>query len=62
MTPGIGVGKDIYEGLTGKNLLTGQKLSSFERALSFVSVGTPICSAYTENSGELVVTVMRVGG
>lgn len=40
MTPGIRVGKDIYEGLTGKNLLTGEKLSTFERALSFVSVAT----------------------
>jgi hypothetical protein len=40
LTPGIGVGKDVYEGLTGKNLLTGDKLSTIERVFSFVSVAT----------------------
>jgi hypothetical protein len=38
VTPGVSVGKDAYELMTGKNLVTGESLSGFERGLAVVGV------------------------
>jgi hypothetical protein len=40
LTPGIGWAKDVYESVTGKNLLTGKELTKFERTLAVVGALT----------------------
>lgn len=40
LTPGVGFAKDIYEFSTGVNLLTGAKLTTFERTMSAVGILT----------------------
>ncbi len=40
LTPGIGLGKDIYEAYYGVNLLTGVKLTKFERTMACVGILT----------------------
>lgn len=37
-TPGVSAFRDLYETLTGKNLITGEKLDSFSRTMAFVGV------------------------
>ena len=34
--PGFGTAKGIYEGFLGKDSITGEQLSGFDRAMSFV--------------------------
>lgn len=40
MTPLIGWSKDIYEAVTGKNILTGERLSDFEWTLAVLGAAT----------------------
>jgi hypothetical protein len=40
LTPGVGFAKDIYEASTGKSLVTGEKLSNFERTMAVVGILT----------------------
>lgn len=40
LLPPVSFGKDIYELITGKHLLTGRTLTSFERVLSFIGACT----------------------
>lgn len=40
LTPGVGWAKDVYEASTGKSLLTGKKLSDFERTMAAVGALT----------------------
>jgi hypothetical protein len=40
LTPGVGVLKDLYEASTGRRLLTGEKLTNFERTMAAVGVVT----------------------
>lgn len=40
LTPGVGWAKDIYESVTGKNLLTGKKLTKFERSMAIAGALT----------------------
>ncbi|NTA19303.1 pre-toxin TG domain-containing protein [Agrobacterium tumefaciens] len=40
VTPGISWGRDIYESFTGKNLITGEELSSFERTIAVLGAIT----------------------
>ncbi|MDQ3230737.1 MAG: pre-toxin TG domain-containing protein [Pseudobdellovibrionaceae bacterium] len=40
LTPGIGLGKDMYEAFSGNSLLTGKKLTKFERSMAMVGVMT----------------------
>ena len=35
--PVVGTAKGIYEGFSGKDSITGDKLSGFERTMSFIS-------------------------
>ena len=53
LTPGIGWGRDIYEALVGEDLLSGEKLSTFEYS-------TAIVGALTGGMGDDVVDVARV--
>lgn len=48
LTPGVGIAKDVYELVTGENLVTGEELSSFDRILSAVSVVTLGGSKYVQ--------------
>lgn len=36
LTPGISWGRDIYESITGRNLITGEELTPFERTVAIV--------------------------
>jgi hypothetical protein len=36
----VSSGKDLFEAITGKNMITGEKLGDWERAFSFISAGT----------------------
>ncbi len=38
MTPYVGLGKDVYEALTGHHLLTGRELTSFEQTMAVMGV------------------------
>lgn len=40
VTPVVGLGKDIYECATGRSLLTGKKLTNFEKSMAAVGVMT----------------------
>ena len=35
--PGVGTAKGLYEGFTGKDSITGNKLNGFDRTMGFVS-------------------------
>ena len=51
--PYIGTGKDIYELVTGKHLLTGRDLTIFERSMSGVGIALAGVSSGFLNSGQL---------
>ena len=51
--PYVGTGKDIYELFTGKHLLTGRSLSSFEMSMSLVGILLSGVSGGAFNSGQL---------
>lgn len=38
--PGVGFGRDLYEAVTGRGLLSGQELTPFDRSLSILGVVT----------------------
>ena len=60
--PGVGTVKGIYEGCSGKDSITGQKLNGFERSMSFVSavpVGGNIFKAFKCN-GKIVRNVAKI--
>ena len=38
ITPFVGFGKDVYEALTGRHLITGRSLTGFERSLSVLGI------------------------
>ena len=40
ITPGVGIGKDLFEVMTGHNLVTGIELSSFELTIGMASIAT----------------------
>ncbi|HET9236147.1 MAG TPA: pre-toxin TG domain-containing protein [Oligoflexus sp.] len=40
LTPGVGWAKDVYESITGKNLLTGKELTKFERGMAIAGALT----------------------
>lgn len=40
LTPGISLGKDTYEVLTGKNMITGKQLQPMERVFPVLSIAT----------------------
>ena len=46
LIPGVNVGKDAYELITGKSLVTGEELSVFDRALAGVGILTLGGSSY----------------
>jgi hypothetical protein len=40
ITPGVGLAKDIYESVTGKNAITGEKLETFDRSMAIIGALT----------------------
>jgi hypothetical protein len=66
--PVISTGRDIYEALTGKNLLTGVNLTNLERSLALVGIAslgashfTKVVSVVAGNLPEFTRVVSRVG-
>ena len=51
--PYVGVGKDTYEALIGRHLLTGRELTGFERSLSVVGIALSMFSAGVLSSGHI---------
>ena len=49
----VGTGKDAYEALIGKHLLTGRTLSGFERSMSVVGIALSAMSAGVLSSGHV---------
>ena len=58
LTPGVSVGKDAYELVTGKNLVTGERLSGFERGMAVVGI---LSLGTTETIHGIAKGVMRIG-
>lgn len=54
-TPGVSIGKDVFEAITGRNLVTGLDLSSLERTLAVVGV----ISLGTANLPKLAFKVLK---
>ncbi len=59
--PYIGVGKDIYEALTGKHLLTGRTLTNFERSLSVMGIALSGVSGGVLSSGVIKTSLNKSG-
>ncbi len=55
--PYIGVGKDIYEALTGKHLLTGRRLTHFERSFSVIGIALSGISGGVLSSGVIKTSI-----
>lgn len=53
LTPFVGFLKDAYEAYSGKNLITGEPLSTFDRTMSFVGFSLGVASGGTLNAGIL---------
>ena len=51
-TPYVENIKGVIEGATGKDTITGEELSTFERTLSFVSAA-PIAGKFAKGSSNL---------
>ena len=61
LTPYIGAGKDAYELVTGKHLLTGRTLSIFERSMSGVGLILASISGGTFSSGVVKLSLQQTG-
>jgi hypothetical protein len=59
--PGVGWGKDVYESVTGINLLTGQSLSDTERAFAVLGVLTVGVGSKLANFGKVANLLRRFG-
>jgi hypothetical protein len=60
--PGIGTAKGVYEGFSGKDSITGQKLTPFERSMSFVGavpVGGEIFKMF-KTSRKIIRNVAKI--
>ncbi len=53
VTPYVGFGKDVYEALTGRHLLTGRSLTHFERTMSVMGIALSTVSGGAISSGTL---------
>ena len=53
VVPYVGTGKDVYEFVFGRHLLTGRKLSAFERGMSFVGVSLSSMSGGVVNTSSM---------
>lgn len=63
LTPVLGWAKDGWEAVTGRNLLTGEKLSGFERSMAVVGVLTAGIGSKLAIAGKaaVLVDVLRAG-
>ncbi|WP_141735931.1 pre-toxin TG domain-containing protein [Oligoflexus tunisiensis] len=63
VTPILGWAKDGWEAVTGKNLLTGEKLSGFERTMAVVGVLTAGIGSKLAIGGKaaVLIDVLRAG-
>jgi hypothetical protein len=63
VTPVLGWAKDGWEAVTGRNLLTGEKLSGFERTMAVVGVLTAGIGSKLAIAGKaaVLVGVLRAG-
>jgi hypothetical protein len=61
--PGVGWAKDVYEATTGRNLVTGEELSTFEQSMAVVGVLTGgIGSKFSILAkGAVITEVIRAG-
>ena len=59
--PYIGAGKDAYELFTGLHLLTGRKLSPFERAMAMTGLTLSGLSGGTLSSGAIKLSLKKSG-
>jgi hypothetical protein len=59
--PGVGWGKDVYESVTGTNLLTGKSLSDTERAFAVLGVLTVGMGSKFANFGKMANLLRRFG-
>jgi hypothetical protein len=57
VTPVLGWGKDIYEAALGKNLLTGEDLTSFERSMAVLGVLTAGIGSKLAIAGKAAILV-----
>jgi len=62
VTPVVGWGKDCYEAISGKNLLTGEKLSNFDRTAAWLGAVTGgIGSKVVGGIGVAAVIFTKIG-
>ena len=61
VTPYVGFGKDVYEALTGRHLLTGRSLTRFERTMSVMGIALSTVSGGTLSSGTLKTAFSTTG-
>ena len=61
VTPYVGLGKDVYEALTGRHLLTGRDLSNFERSMSVVGIAVSGATGGMISSGSLKASLDTTG-
>lgn len=61
LVPYVGVGKDAFEAVSGKNFVTGATLSSFERSMAVVGLGIAFVTAGTLSSGAIKAPVKIIG-
>ena len=59
LTPYVGAGKDAYELVTGKHLLTGRDLTLFERSMSGVGLILASMSGGTLSSGVVKLSIQQ---
>ncbi|EQC47357.1 pre-toxin TG domain-containing protein [Bacteriovorax sp. Seq25_V] len=60
LIPVVSIGKDVYELFTGKNLVTKEELSTFERGLAAVGILTAGGSHYIQAAGKILTKTARV--
>uniref|UniRef100_UPI003563E229 pre-toxin TG domain-containing protein n=1 Tax=Halobacteriovorax sp. TaxID=2020862 RepID=UPI003563E229 len=60
LLPVAGIGKDIYELVTGKNLVTDDKLSEFDRTLALVGILSLGSSHYISAAGKVLIKFKNI--
>jgi hypothetical protein len=60
-TPGVSFGRDIYESITGFDLITGEKLGTFSRTVAMISAATLGIGSSFARCGKILAKIMKSG-
>jgi hypothetical protein len=61
LTPGVSIGKDIYESLIGKNLITGDSLSNWERSFAVLGIVSLGMTNYISRPLRVISKILKKG-